>query len=239
MTGVSASVLPHYVAKAQVARKRELAIIHIAKKQLALGDADYQYLVQTIGGGPNAGALNRAGRMRLIEQFKKLGFKVQSKAKANAPALAQEPSAAAAQPRSMADYPQAKKVRALWLMLWHLGVVRDVSEAALEAYGKRIARVDRLHWLNADQAHKLIESLKKWAMRNLPERCAELRMALRNAPHIMAKLQEPPISIETQLLLERCRVPTAVGYDAWCDHYYALRQVALGIAASTPEGGAP
>jgi len=68
--------------------------------------------------------------------------------------------------RTMASYPQARKVRALWLMLHALGQVRDPSEAALANYVKRISKVEALQW--SQRPDILIESLKSWSMRHLP-----------------------------------------------------------------------
>ena len=42
-------------------------------------------------------------------------------------------------------------------------------EEALAAYVKRIAGVDALQWINGEQAERLIETMKKWAMRFLPQ----------------------------------------------------------------------
>lgn len=76
--------------------------------------------------------------------------------------------------RTLAQSPESRKVRALWLMLHALGQVRDPSEAALAAYVKRMSGVDALQW--SRNPHVLIESLKSWAMRHLPQHVAK-RMA--------------------------------------------------------------
>lgn len=60
---------------------------------------------------------------------------------------------------------EARKARALWLFLHHLGAVKDPSERALTAYAKRIAGIEALQWARGDRMHDLIETLKKWAMR--------------------------------------------------------------------------
>ena len=49
-------------------------------------------------------------------------------------------------------------------------MVKNPSEEALAAYVKRIAGVDALQWINGEQAERLIETMKKWAMRFLPAR---------------------------------------------------------------------
>jgi hypothetical protein len=63
---------------------------------------------------------------------------------------------------------EACKVRALWLLLHALGQVENPSEADLAAYVKRIACVDDMNWARSLAMHRLIEIMKKRAMRVLP-----------------------------------------------------------------------
>lgn len=67
--------------------------------------------------------------------------------------------------RTLADDPQSRKIRALWLELHQAGAVRDPSEKALGAYVKRMTGVAALQWLTAAQACTVIEALKKWQER--------------------------------------------------------------------------
>ncbi|AMK09615.1 regulatory protein GemA [Pseudodesulfovibrio indicus] len=66
---------------------------------------------------------------------------------------------------------QAQKIWALWQALHEAGVVRDPSEAAINAYVKRMTRrgkasgVESYRWLNHYQASGIIEALKKWSQR--------------------------------------------------------------------------
>lgn len=69
------------------------------------------------------------------------------------------------QPRKLADDPQSKMIRALWLQLHEAGKVRNPSESALAAFAKRQTGRDALQWLNAREASALIEELKKWLAR--------------------------------------------------------------------------
>jgi phage gp16-like protein len=66
---------------------------------------------------------------------------------------------------------QAQKIWVLWQELHKAGAVRDPSEAALNAYTKRMTRrgnkpgVASYRWLNRWQASGIIEALKKWQQR--------------------------------------------------------------------------
>jgi hypothetical protein len=62
------------------------------------------------------------------------------------------------------------KMRALWIALYHLGVVRDPAEQALVNFAKRLSGgrergIAALQWLDGEQANKVIEALKAMAVR--------------------------------------------------------------------------
>lgn len=134
-------------------RKRELALIHLAKATLGLSRDDYEHVLRTVTGKASAADLSAPERDKLLKHFKAKGFKV-------------KPTPKSLQARTLAQDAQSRKVRAMWLMLHALGQVRDPSETALAAYVKRMAHVDALQWANH---HAVIESLKAWAMRYLPQ----------------------------------------------------------------------
>src|SRR5690606_20778762 len=64
-----------------------------------------------------------------------------------------------------ASHPVARKARALWISLYHLGVVHNPSEQALEAFAARQVGCERLAWMRQGQGDKLIEALKAMAER--------------------------------------------------------------------------
>jgi hypothetical protein len=57
----------------------------------------------------------------------------------------------------------ARKARALWISLYHLGAVRSRDEKALEAFAKRQLGCERLVWADQSQGFRLIEALKAMA----------------------------------------------------------------------------
>lgn len=130
--------------KAKTLRAGDLAKIHLAKKALGLTDDDYRALLARVGKAGSAADLDIAGRLRVLREFERLGWKPK-------PKLCREP--------------QAKKIRALWLALYGAGVVRNPDESALLAYVRRQQQVDRLEWLSAGAASKVIEALKQWCRR--------------------------------------------------------------------------
>jgi phage gp16-like protein len=138
-------------------RRRDLAQIHLSIKQIGLCDADHRALLRQLHGVDSSAKLNARQRGQYLGHLKKLGFKpTPPKAKANTNI-----------DRRLDQSPEMRKARAIWLMLAAIGVVRDPSERALAAYGKRQGKVDALQWQRRPDL--LIESLKAWAMRHLPK----------------------------------------------------------------------
>lgn len=140
-------------------RQRLIRLIHVAKRDLQLDDDIYRAILQRVGGKDSSSDLTVPELEKVLEHMKRSGFKVRSKAKHLAPAKSSRP---------LAQDAESKKIRALWLFMHQIGVVKNPSEEALASYVKRITGVDALQWINGDQAETLIESLKKWAMRFLP-----------------------------------------------------------------------
>lgn len=56
-------------------RRRELAIIHVAKKQLGLDDATYRDVLWTVGRVTSSADLDDYGRGRVIKHLQSRGFK--------------------------------------------------------------------------------------------------------------------------------------------------------------------
>ncbi len=129
--------------------RNELAKIHIAKKELGLSDEQYRDILAWKFKKTSAKDLNSRQVARLLNDFRARGWKPRRR------------------PRDRAQQgdPQSRKIRALWLTLAEMGVLRDSSERALAAYVKRMVGVDDLRFVDAGRKRRVIESLKKWIAR--------------------------------------------------------------------------
>lgn len=163
-----------------------IRLVHVAKRELVqlgrLDEDSYRATLARIAGKSSSAELDVSELTKVLDYFKGIGFKVRSK---KAPPL-ETPS------RALALDAESRKVRALWLFLHELGVVKNPSEEALAGYVKRLTGVDALQWTDAAQAERLIESLKKWAMRFLPKIVASLAdqaKTLQLQPQAAADLQ--------------------------------------------------
>lgn len=126
------------------ARLRDLATIHVAKKQLGMEDDTYRDMLWSLARVRSAGDLDFAGRRAVLDHLKACGFK---------------------RTGPMARDPQSRKVRALWLALRDLGALRDASERALNVYVARQTGAKTLQWASSEQLNQVIESLKAWQHR--------------------------------------------------------------------------
>jgi phage gp16-like protein len=126
-------------------RRRELALIHIAKKQLDLDDDTYRAMLWTVGRVHSSGDLDYAGRQRVLEHLRACGFKARGHGK---------------KPTVRADRAaQLSKIEALladaglpWDYLTH-------GKDGKPSMVKRICRVEKIEWCSAEQLGKLIAAL--------------------------------------------------------------------------------
>lgn len=155
--------MPDHARKPVDALRRSLyGKIEIAKKQLALDDDAYRDILEVRYGVRSRTQMSTARLVDLVEHFKTLGFKPVKKVPARARGRG-APSANAGRP--LADGATQRKIRALWISLYHLGLVREPSESALTAFVRRQAGVDDPRWLAPGAAFRVIEALKSWAAR--------------------------------------------------------------------------
>lgn len=141
-------------------RRAMLAKIHLAAKELGLDEELRRDVIEQVTGHRSSADCSDAQLDQVLAAFKARGWKpkVVSGGKAGA-----APASKAV--RRAADHPVARKARAMWISLHQLGVVRDPSERALEAFAKRQLGVAALQWADQGQGFRLIEALKKMALR--------------------------------------------------------------------------
>ena len=64
--------------------------------------------------------------------------------------------------KSAISGPYAKKIQALWISCWNLGLVKSRDDAALNSFAAKQAKVDHASWIrDHDDAVAVIEALKK------------------------------------------------------------------------------
>lgn len=128
-------------------RNRELATIHVAKKQLGLDDGTYRDMLFTIARVRSAADLDHAGRQAVIEHLRKRGFTKP----VNRPEPARDHGRKPAVPADR--QPLVNKLEAL------------LADAArpwnyVRSMAKRMFKVDQLEWATADQLRSLVAALE-------------------------------------------------------------------------------
>lgn len=123
------------------------AKIMVAKKQLQLAEDDYRQILIDETGKASSRDCSVRELEAVIRRLEGLGFK---------------PLPAKGAKRA-AQHPVARKARAIWISLYHLGAVRNPSDKAMEAFACRQLGCERLVWARQSDGNKLIEALKAMA----------------------------------------------------------------------------
>jgi len=122
-------------------QRKDLAKIHIAKKELGLDDATYRNILWEHYQCESAADLSDEQAADLIELFRRKGWRP-------------------------ASFGQRGLIQVLWHRLQTSGVVHHSDEHALEAFLQRAVGKEDLRRLNVHEASRVIEMLKKWLERS-------------------------------------------------------------------------
>lgn len=126
-------------------RTRLIAQIHVAKKQLGLGEAEYRDLLAAATGKSSAAAMDAGELARVLDAMKKAGF---------------QPSFKAAPDGRKSDRKVIRLIFGLWAEAAARKLVENASREALFAFVKRQTGVDHPEWLDNKQASAVVEGLK-------------------------------------------------------------------------------
>lgn len=125
------------------------AVINIARQQLGLDDDTYRAMLVRVAGERSLRAMSESQRLAVVEELKRLGFRVSAKG-------GRRPAAKA----------YVRLVHALWKSCTALGVLQDGSRPALRTFvAHEMERrgetpVSDPDFLTYDQAGPIIETLK-------------------------------------------------------------------------------
>lgn len=129
---------------------RLIAAVHACRRAVVglEDEAAWRAFLNRVAGGESLRAMDGRALGRVLDELHKAGAPRKAGARAGRPALD--------------DRQQVRMARGLWIELHDAGAVRDPSEAALEAFAKRVTRKARLAWCAPADLNKLIEALKDW-----------------------------------------------------------------------------
>jgi hypothetical protein len=122
-----------------------LAAIHVANKQLGLDEETARDLYERITGKRSLRQMNDRELQLVVTEQRRQGFKPVEKG---------------------LQGPFAKKLQALWIAAWNLGIVRDRTDGAMLSFIKRQTGIEHTRFLlDAEDAAKAIDALKAWMAR--------------------------------------------------------------------------
>ncbi len=127
-------------------RKSRIRLIHTAKRELGLDKDAYRDLLARETGKRSAKDLDIDQLGKVVEALRRAGFRAKPKA------------------RTLKE-PQHRLIAALWRELHEAGAVADGTARALSAFVRRQTGIERLEWLPAAEAGKVVEALKAWLAR--------------------------------------------------------------------------
>lgn len=131
------------------------AIINIAKGQLGMVEDDYRAMLVRVTGLSSLRQMSERQKLAVVEEMKRLGFRVQAGGKKLPPSVK----------------PYVRMIHALWKNCHRLGVIESGSREALRAFCKRFVAhgIDGVavdpDLLSYAQATPIIEALKKMEAR--------------------------------------------------------------------------
>jgi phage gp16-like protein len=137
------------VASPETKRRRAIAKIHCAKRDLGLDDETYRGLLERVTGRTSAADLDERALGAVLDELRRLGFR----------------SPRTSDPNQRPGEPQERLAIALWRDLERLGALDDPSERGLRKFAAKLAGVDSMQWADAPALNKVIEALKAWRRR--------------------------------------------------------------------------
>ena len=118
-------------------RKRDLVLIHVAKRQLQLDDATYRALLRRVAGVDSAAKASATGRARILAEFERLGWTPRRKHR----------------PRPSNDREfMCRKIRAMLMEA-------ERPDSYADSMAKRMFGVERFEWLPPQQLRRLLVAL--------------------------------------------------------------------------------
>ncbi|GLR51250.1 regulatory protein GemA [Shinella yambaruensis] len=128
-----------------------IAAMHVARKQLDLDEDVYRAKLVAITGKSSAKDMTEAERQKVLGEFRRIGF---------------QPARGRSTARRQLTGKYAKKLQALWIAAYNLGLVDDRDDQAMLAYVKRQTGLDDTRFLHhADDGRAAVEGLKGWLRR--------------------------------------------------------------------------
>lgn len=139
-------------------RNRQLARIHIAKKQLNLSDDIYRGILLQVGGVESAKDLEEAGRAKVLDHFRQLGFEYDGgKHKPRGKAIPAYPG----RPTNMDDEDRGPMLRKIEALL----TIGHKPWGYADGIAKRVCKIQKVSWCRPAELYAVVGVLASNAKR--------------------------------------------------------------------------
>lgn len=127
-----------------------MAKVHIAKKDLGLGDDEYKSIINRIANKDSSAKCTEKQLDKIVKEFERLGWKNRNNLK-----------------RKTRNAPTAliRKIYALWGELQSIDEVKSRDKTALDKFVAKRTKISSVQFIDNAQAMQIIEALKKWIAR--------------------------------------------------------------------------
>jgi len=129
--------------------KKQIALVHVAKRDLKLDDDDYRYILRRMGGVESSADLCPQGFKRTMAFFTGLGFRSTWTQRTYGDRA------------GMASPQQVELIRTLWRTY----APDDENESGLNAWLDRFHKVSAVRFIDSAKAGKVISALKAMTKR--------------------------------------------------------------------------
>lgn len=127
--------------------------IYGERRRLGLDDDTTRDLYARVTGKRSLREMSPAEQDRVVAELRRQGF-------------SRADGASSRPPSKRIQGPYARKLQALWIAMWHLGLTRDRTDEGLAAFVRKQTKVDHTRFLvDPAEAKKAIEALKGWMAR--------------------------------------------------------------------------
>ena len=131
------------MSAASDARSRLIRHIHVAARNLGVSSEDRKAMQERVTGKASCADMNEAELRQVVAAL----------------------TGTASRGDRVPEGAIGAKLTALWISAWHLGMIRDRTDAALAAFVRRQTGLSSASWLTPVLATRCVDALKDWMAR--------------------------------------------------------------------------
>jgi hypothetical protein len=185
-----------------------LSALHATKNKAPIDEDVFRDICERVTGQRSTKAMSEKQRWMVVDELKRLYPSIKQTSKPRPDG------------RKKLTGAYAKKLQALWIAAWNLGIVNNRDDAALLAFVKRQTGIDHTRFLRYPvDANKAIEALKAWMAR---EAGVEWTILERKNDHPVTRLSGYRIAEAQWCRLHNCKHWMSAQSEPFRQHIMAI-----------------